>query len=359
MWNEFLIYKKAHEVQSGEKNIKLESNMTIGAGLHYFHGVSRLSNASTLNFLCIDAPIFNWYNIELTDQFARQFGIFLKGKLRRLDYRLFLNKPFNVDQTAAISLGRAVHAPNGRNSFGGYAMYQFLDQESNVLPFTVGSYVGTRKVFNIGVGFYQHPEATATGVRDAQGALTIDKRHSETIFGADVFADLPIGKKGVAITAYGMYYNMDFGPNYYRSVGIMNLYPTYTTPRAGLDPLPANQRSIDGAGDARTLLGTGNLLYLQGGLLLPKDMFGEEFGKKMRIQPMGSLTGKNFEFIQKQGLYYDIGTNFYLDGHHAKFTVQWSSRPVIVNTNAGTGNPANNVQSGRRGELLMQMQVWL
>jgi hypothetical protein len=34
--------------------------------------------ASTLNFLTIDAPIFNWPLIENSDQFARQMGLFAK-----------------------------------------------------------------------------------------------------------------------------------------------------------------------------------------------------------------------------------------------------------------------------------------
>ena len=58
----------------------------MGAGLHYWNGVSRLSSQSTLNFMTLDAPIFNWTNIEATDQFARQFGIYAKGQLDRLDY---------------------------------------------------------------------------------------------------------------------------------------------------------------------------------------------------------------------------------------------------------------------------------
>jgi hypothetical protein len=33
-------------------------------------------------------------NIELTDQFARQFGIYMQGQIGKLDYRIALNKPF-------------------------------------------------------------------------------------------------------------------------------------------------------------------------------------------------------------------------------------------------------------------------
>jgi hypothetical protein len=32
----------------------------MGGGLHYYMGLSRATMASTLNFLTIDAPIFNW-----------------------------------------------------------------------------------------------------------------------------------------------------------------------------------------------------------------------------------------------------------------------------------------------------------
>jgi hypothetical protein len=47
----------------------------MGGGLHYYMGLSR-AMASTLNFLTIDAPIFNWPLIENSDQFARQMGLF-------------------------------------------------------------------------------------------------------------------------------------------------------------------------------------------------------------------------------------------------------------------------------------------
>jgi hypothetical protein len=50
--------------------------MSLGAGLHYYMGLSRALWHLTLNFLTIDAPIFNWPLIENSDQFARQVGLF-------------------------------------------------------------------------------------------------------------------------------------------------------------------------------------------------------------------------------------------------------------------------------------------
>ena len=55
-------------------------SLSVGAGLHYYMGLSRMTMSSTLNYMTIDAPIFNWPLIENSDQFARQMGIFVKGK---------------------------------------------------------------------------------------------------------------------------------------------------------------------------------------------------------------------------------------------------------------------------------------
>jgi ABC-type taurine transport system ATPase subunit len=55
---------------------KTKFSLTMGGGLHYYMGLSRATMASTLNFLTIDAPIFNWPLIENSDQFARQMGLF-------------------------------------------------------------------------------------------------------------------------------------------------------------------------------------------------------------------------------------------------------------------------------------------
>lgn len=221
-WNEYDIVPAGKREDGTDKPFSL----TAGVGLHYFNGVSRMSSASTLNFLAIDAPIFNWYNIEVGDQFARQFGFFLKGKAGRLDYRVHVNKPFATNTVATPALEPIAVDNNGvsKAAYGGYFMYQFLEKESNVLPFTVGSYLGTKKVFNIGAGFYNQAEGTVTSRLVNDGADTTLTKHDINLFGVDVFADIPFGgEKNMAVTAYSVYYMHDWGPNYYRSVGIMNV----------------------------------------------------------------------------------------------------------------------------------------
>jgi hypothetical protein len=58
-----------------------------------------------------------------------------------------------------------------------------------------------------------------------------------SIFLADIFLDLPIGKKEnkMAVTGYSVFYDYDFGPNYLRNVAIMNIGsvdPNFTGSRA-------------------------------------------------------------------------------------------------------------------------------
>ncbi|MEM9731787.1 MAG: hypothetical protein AAF997_24640, partial [Myxococcota bacterium] len=68
----------------------------IGAGLLYWNGVSRMTSASTITFMSLDAPIVNWPTIERTDQFARQLGFYAKGNIFGLDYRVAVVRPFTT-----------------------------------------------------------------------------------------------------------------------------------------------------------------------------------------------------------------------------------------------------------------------
>ncbi|MDX2306108.1 MAG: porin [Microscillaceae bacterium] len=267
--------------------------LSLGTGLHYWNGVSRMSSASTLNFMTMDAPIFNWYVIEQTDQFARQMGIYAKGKIGRLDYRLALNKPFSFgtplpsfeteNQTGFIQ--------NDNWATQGYLNYQFLDKENNKLPFFVGSYLGTMKVFNLGAGWHRHPGATAILENDASEP----KKQDINLFGVDAFLDMPL-KKGDAgaLTAYAVYYNFDYGKNYTRGV----------------------------------LLGTGNIVYGQFGYMLPKNFLGEN-RKNGVLQPYFGFAYKNLEGLQDKPFDYKLGFNYYLNGHHAKITLEYSNAPVF------------------------------
>ncbi|WP_028667059.1 hypothetical protein [Runella zeae] len=308
-------------------------SMSFGAGLHYYLGLSRMTMHSTLNFMAVDSPVFTWATIENSDQFARMFGVFLKGKANKFEYRLSLNKPFATNLTPVE--GVAVDN-NGvsKASTSGYCEYQFFDQESNVLPFKVGSYVGTKRVFNIGAGFYHQPQ----GTQSLKNGVV--QKHNISLMSVDAFLDMPIGKKekNTALTLYSGIYKYNFGPNYIRNAGIMNT--------GTLDPKFEGQKALAGAGNARPLLGTGTMFYTQAGVLLPKS--SEK--PKVRIQPFGAYTWKKLEALSKSGNYYDVGTNFYLEGHHSKITLQYSTRPIYL---------AKDKIDGSKGEFIIQFQTYL
>lgn len=329
-WNEYAVV-----LPQADKKF----SMSIGGGLHYYMGLSRMTMASTLNFLTIDAPIFNWPLIDNADQFARQIGLFSKGKYGKLEYRFSLNKPFatNLTPVNVTDPNNAVAVDNSGNtkwSKAGYLEYQFLDQESNLLPYKVGTYLGTKKVFNLGAGFYTAADATRTSVNG-----TVDK-HDMKLFAADAFLDLPIGEasKKMAVSAYSVFYNYDFGPNYLRNIGIMNVgiaNPSFT-----------GDRALAGVGNTQPMIGTGSIWYTQAGFLLPTK--AEK--PKLRVQPYGSYTHKDFEALDKASSQFDLGANFFLDGHHAKITTQYSTRPIYT---------ATDKIDGSKGEFLVQLQIYL
>lgn len=329
-WNEYAV------VLPGEAG---KFSLSLGAGLHYYMGLSRMTMASTLNFLTVDSPIFTWPLIDNSDQFARQMGLFAKGKYGKFEYRFSLNKPFAtnlapVDVTNPAARVAVDNNGNPKFSKAGYVEYQFLDSESNLLPFKVGSYLGTKKVFNLGAGFYHQKDGTRTSVNSQ-----IEK-HDIALYAIDAFADLPLGnaKNKMALSAYAGFYNYNFGPNYLRNLGIMNI--------GSNDPNFIGDKAIAGAGNLQPMIGSGNIYYLQAGLLLPSNADKP----KIRIQPFAAYTNKNFKALENSSSQFDIGANWFIDGHHAKLTTQYSTRPTYTSASA---------EPKSKGEFILQFQIYL
>ena len=314
-------------------------SLTLGAGLHYYMGLSRMTMSSTLNYMTVDAPIFNWPLIEASDQFARQIGLFAKGKYNKFEYRMSLNKPFATNQTPVdVSDAANARAVDNNNSSqwskAGYFEYQIFDKESNFLPFKVGTYLGTKKMLNFGAGFYNAPKGTQTSVNG------VIESHSINLLSADVFVDMPVGpkEKKMAVTGYSVFYNYDFGPNYLRNIGIMNEGIT--------DPSYTSDYALAGPGNLQPTIGTGNIWYTQAGFLLPSK--AEK--PKVRIQPFAAYTYKNFDALDQASNQFDFGSNFFLDGHHAKITAQYSNRPVYTTP---------DTIDSYKGQFIVQLQIYL
>ena len=149
---------------------KVADKHTVGAGLHYFNGVSRLNNQSTLNMMTLDNNRASWSTLGLTDQFARQLGIFGKGAFGKLQYQVAINDAMlnsldqrNISGTTFTYRGREVlGSEQAGKTFAGYFSYNLWDQESNFLPYKVGTYLGQKKILNIGGGFFLPSEWCGT-----------------------------------------------------------------------------------------------------------------------------------------------------------------------------------------------------
>ena len=405
----------------GEFKVTKGPQLYVGGGILTWSGLSRMTNAATLNFLMVDAPIYNWTTIDASDQFARTMGLYAKGTLfKRMNYRAILTKPFAIvggqqgATTATVTLPASAGGGTATVNVGDnaatnglvatqprfdianwnpnnhtlmpqlYVNWDFLDVESQVLPFMVGSYLGTRRVFNVGAGFQYHPSAmryarardsvTVAGVRRAVlptdvpnpipvGAARLAPGASTAAFNSDwveqpmrhlavdAFLDLPLGHDGDAVTAHGVWYNLDYGRNYVRNIGIMPVGVANPGTRLPNGQFQFEQPGFNGGGTAYPLHGTGNVLYAQGGYLLPKR-WTRGFS---RLQPTGALTYASFERLGESYVMPELGLNWIFAGQNAKIQLQWRNRPMYesaARTTDGLAPTATNqvypTQTGMR-----------
>jgi hypothetical protein len=340
LWNEYAIYPEKDSETEQQQN----ASLYIGTGLHYWNGISRMTSSGSANYLALDVPLYNWPLVDLSDQFARQLGIYLKGNIGRLSYRWAINKPFTVlsnpVQYPAGTPDSAFAVDNnatGKIATTGYAAWQFLEKENNLLPYTTGTYVGTMRVFNIGAGYYNAAQGTVTQKRNS--ATSDFDRHAITLWAVDAFADLPFGSvsKNWAFTGYTVFYHYDMGPNYLRYGAIMN-------ENVGQAPGYQGKVSQAGFGNSAPIIGSGYSWLTQAGLLLPKTIFNG----KIRLQPFGEYSYQKFErFGVAKFTYWSAGGNIYIDGHHARITVKYQTRPIVV----------NNIQDSSKGSFIIATQV--
>ena len=270
---------------------KISNSIYAGAGLHYWRGLTRLSNQSTLNFMTLDQsrPFNAWHSLGITDQFARHLGVYVKGDYQAFEYRFAWNTPgksplgegkdysayFNADGAPKSTLVyKGVSTPDlegnvkGSAIFEGYIKYNFWESESTKLPYYVGTYLGKKKVLAIGAGFFAHPN----GMYDTEKDV-----HSHVLhFAADVFMDTPI--PGGALNLYAAFQKFNYGANYISRWG-----------------------------------GTGYAWYGQAGY----------YSELLKTMPYISFSHSNYEGADQPIQALDIGINYFIQGHHCKLTAEY------------------------------------
>lgn len=323
----------------------------FGGGLLYWNGISRMTNASTITAMSLDLPIVNWPLIETSDQFARQLGFYLKGKFGLFDYRVSVTRPFTPYEVSLVagtppdptaSPGVANFRPDAQTwAYSGYFMLQFLDIESNVLPYTVGTYIGAKKVFNLGFGGYTQPWAMQYQDVDT-GEI---KSSTNVITGLDLFLDMPFKTEhGGAATWYAVYYYMNFGPNNIRNIGIMA--------EGAIDP--NDNPSFNGAGNRYPMIGTGHTVYSELGFVLPFTV-----GQEIKFQPYVNTQLSQFEALDDVMAHFGVGINMFVHNHNAKVSLEYRNRPIFNNLDSADPNSKRDVRNRQGNSFILQLHLFI
>lgn len=296
---------------------KLSDELYVGGGLHYWKGLTRLANQSTLNFMTMDntRPFVHWHSLAVTDQFARHIGLYAKGNFGKFDYRLAMNNPGrnglqnnykNVEGVPVLTYNGfttpdADNNPVGNTIYEGYFRYNVWDSESTKLPYAVGTYLGKKKILAIGAGFFAHPDGMYNEQTREHGSVS----H----YALDVFLDRPLSDND-CLNVYASVMNFNYG-EYFVS----------------------------------RWAGTGTAIYGQVGYLLPDT----------KIMPYIALQSANYEGLNDNVTAMDIGINYFVNGHNAKITLEYhtiSGDPREGGVDAA-GNPGDVRQIRVQGHIFL------
>jgi len=335
-----------HDVTADYAVIK--KHFSIGAGLNGWNGPSRFSNFASANLLALDPPAYQEVTNDTYDQFMRRLGVYAKGKINKLDYRISVAKPF-VIQTASGSGTEPINPYSSTFStlppnlvYQGYLMYQFLDQEDNFIPIPTGSYLGKKKVFNIGGGFFYQKN----GMFHYANSTTQDTvKQSIMLFALDLFYDTPLNKNGSALSVYANYSNYNYGYNFVQVTGANNS----ANGTINVATLINNNNFVRANfGNAFPFLGTGNVGYIQAGYKFKNNLLKEQG----TLQPYFDLQYANYARLKDAMYIYDVGVNWLIYGNNSKVTFNYQNRPYFSENTNG-----NLVQTSRLGQFVVQYQV--
>jgi hypothetical protein len=308
-----------------------KKHLSLGMGLTGWSGLSRFSSPSVGTFLGIDAPLYLQSTNDVTDQFLRKLAVYAKGKFGKLDYRVIMAHPMAIQKSAnykpGISQQSSFSDEPPKLQWDAYLQYQFKDQESNLTPYTTGTYLGQKTIVNVGGGIVYQPDAMW---RTNMENDTI--RTDMLQLAADVFVDMPLGKKGAAVSLYGNLAYFNFGKDYLRNLAVMN-------PANG----NANPDILNGSGNGFPAYGTGTTTYLQAGYKCKDSLMGN-----MTILPYIAVQSSWYERLNKPMIYTDAGVSLLVAGHMGKVTLAYQNRPEFN---------ANGDILQSKGAFLLQLQA--
>ena len=299
--------------------------LEMGIGKSGWQGLNRWNVRSAKSLMALDAPLFSLNTVEKTDDLARNLGVWFKGKVGKVDYRVSVVRPNVVKSIPNGDVDFANNKPNLRS--GGYLKYQFFEHESNKGAYQTGTYINKKKVLNIGAGFQYQKDALSDGDVALVTTNLFDIRH----WAVDSFLSLPLFN-GEGITAYLGFYHYDFGEEYIRNVGANGVAFS-----GGSD--------FNGAGISFPLIGSGDSVFTQFGYAFSEVNMGSEV---VVFQPNIAVQYSDWNLLNQSMVVYDCTVNAYLDGHDHKISLGYQSRPIFGSNSL--------IEVDRKGMWVLQYQ---
>jgi len=341
--NTFFIHDALCEYRIGK------SQQKIGGGLTITNGLSRFSQPSISSIVSLDVPVFAQATVDQTDQFSRKLSVYSRGQVGKVDYRFVFSDPFPIQSNGAAqpTLGdNATFALKGHHwQYQAMLAYQFFEHEQNQTPYMPGTYLGSKKVFNVSVGGIYQKGATWNTSKNAVTGLKDTNYNNMILLCAESFLDMPMNKdKGTAIHAYLGYFSTNYGHNYIRYNGIMN--PATGTAATGLATDVGGQY-----GNAYPMFGTGNVIHGQFAYVLPKDLLGKD-GVSGKLQLYTTATTSRYARFNNQSLTNaSVGVNWLMPGNRSKITLDLMNRTAVTLTSGG------DFSKERKNTITVQYQI--
>lgn len=309
---------------------QLSPQLAVGIGKQGWTGLSRYAAPASGATLAHDISFVPAPLVVVYDDILRRWGIYARGIIQNLDYRVSLSRPSISSGENRIPLpDRATFADKRpAYQFSTYLKYQFFEHEPQFSAWSAGTYLGKKRVFNIGAGFLYQPNTT-WHIPEYEIIY-----NSFSSFALDLFYEQPLAANK-AVTFYLSYHNHDAGKNFLRNIGVNN-------PASGGFPTAF----INGPGNSTPIVGTGNILFTQAGYLFPADR-----ENKRQLQPFASLSYGLLEILDDPSLNYNTGFHLYLNGQKSKITAAYENRPLFRQVGD------KNLSVGRRGAFILQYQV--
>lgn len=330
----------------GEYRISDKNQLKVGGGLSIIGGLSRFSQPSIGTITTMDVPVFAQTTVDQIDQFSRKLSVYARGQIGRWDYRYILSDPFPITsngQTPPALAPVSNFALKGHNlQHQAYLIYQFFDQESHTTPYMTGSYLGTKKIVNIATGAIYQKNAMWN-----KQVSSPDTTYQNMVHWAiESFVDIPLNKeKHSALNAYIGYFNTNYGTNYLRYNGVMNL-------ANGTSATAANSISGQGPvyGNSYPMFGTGSVVYTQIGYLLPS----KNASMSNRWMPYASATLAKYDRLNGfSNNTYIFGINYYIQSNKSKLSLDFQNRPSFL------VNQGELLKGQRLNSVTLQFQLFI